>query len=239
MPKLPFWMIPAHWGLSGKAKEIAKINYYSTDEYEAAIACADYIYLTDYEIAKAKNEISLKHHKVTELQYTLNGLDIDLKFSRITELEKEKKALVTRLDYRDITEKDYDAAVVELLPEGVDKEIAAAEYAFKYHEITEAEYSKVLFTARKEPWMDFNVDFDPETNEVSFEFDYNEYFWKQLKADGHPGNNEDEIIENFIRDWGRKMATDEYSDDYDAKLVNANNQTPETGGLPEGIKVYK
>lgn len=237
--KLPFWIIPAHWGLSGKAKAIAKINYYETDEYEAAMKCADYMYLTEYEIDRAKNEIGLKFNKQTELQTELTQLDIDVKHSRITPKQREKAALEARLKHHDVTEKEYDAAVVELMEDGSEKRLAALEYAYKYHEITEREYSKELFTSRKEPWMDFDISFDEESNEIQFEFDYNEYFWKKLKADGHPGNDEDEIIENFIRDWGRKIATDEYSDDYDQKLVNANTETPEIGGLPEGFKVYK
>lgn len=239
MGKLPFWMIPAHWGLSGKSKEIAKINYYSTDEYETAIAIASHTYLTDYEIERAKNDISLKYQKISALQHKLNILDIDLKYDRITEGEKKSSALKMRFDSHDMTEKEYDAAVVDLLPNDEEKRMAALEYSYKYHEITEREYSKELFTYRKEPWMDFDISFDEETNEISFEFDYNEYFWKKLKADGHPGSDEYEIIENFIRDWGRKVATDDYSDDYDTKLVAANTETPENGGLPEGYKVYK
>jgi hypothetical protein len=239
MGKLPFWIIPAHWGLSGKAKIIARINYYSTDEYQAAIDCAEHTYLTDYEIDRAKNDISLKYQKVSTLQHKLNALDIELKHGRITDSEKKNSVLATRLEYHDISEKDYDAGIIDLMVDGEEKHFATIEYAYKYHDITEREYSKELYTLRKEPWMDFDIGFNEETNEIEFSFDYNEYFWKKLKAEGHPGNDEDEIIENFIRDWGRKVATDDYSDDYDTKLVNANTETPEAGGLPEGYKMYK
>lgn len=239
MGKLPFWMIPAHWGLSGKAKTIAKINYNSTDEFSAAFECAEHMYLTDYEIDNAKNDISKKYQKVSELEYRLNKVDIDFKHSRITEIEKKNSVLKIRYEMRDITEKEYDAAVIDLIPEGEEQRMAALEYAYKYREITEREYSKELFTYRKEPWMDFDISFNEETNEIEFVFDYNEYFWRKLKDDGHPGTDEEEIIENFIRDWGRKVATDDYSDDYDTKLVNANTETPESGGLPEGYKMYK
>lgn len=237
--KLPFWMIPAHWGLTGKAKAIAKINHTVDDPFEAAIQCADYEYLTDYEIDRAKNDIRFKFDKIDAIVHKLNIIDIDAKHGRITPSEKPKLALEARLSLHVITEKEYDAGVVELMQDGPEKRLAALEYAYKYREITEREYSKELFTYRKEPWMDFDISFDEETNEIQFEFDYNEYFWKKLKADGHPGNDEEEIIENFIRDWGRKVATDEYSDDYDTKLINANTETQELGGLPEGIKAYK
>lgn len=237
--KLPFWMIPAHWGLTGKAKAIAKINHTVDDPYDAAYQCAEYEYLTDYEVDRARNEIRYKFKRIDEITYKLNCIDVDVKHGRVLESEKPKLALEARLSLHAITEKEYDAGLVELMKDGSEKRLAALEYAYKYREITEREYSKELFTSRKEPWMDFDISFDEETNEIQFEFDYNEYFWKKLKDDGHPGNDEEEIIENFIRDWGRKVATDDYSDDYDTKLVNANTETPDLGGLPEGFKVYK
>lgn len=235
--KLPFCIIPAHWGLRGKAKEIALINH-NYEGYEADIRCADLLYLTDYEVAVAKNEIDLKYNKITELEHKNNSLDIELKFNKITEDQYKKQVLKNRLDSKDISEKEYDLELVEIMDDGDEKKLAATEYAFKYHLITESEYSKELFTLRKEPWMDFNVDYDPETNQVEFTFDYNEYFWKQLRDEGHPGSDEDEIIENFIRDWGRKVSNDEYLDDPDVNLTSLNDELAKSGELPDGFKLY-
>lgn len=235
---LPFWLVPAHWGLSGKAKELARINYYHDGE-EADLMSAEITYLTPYEIDKAKIEIKNKYKSITELDYRLGLLSIELNYARITKSEFVKKSLDVRFELNDISEKEYETSVIELLPDGEEKVRAALEFAYKYHDITEMEYNKELFTLRKEPWMDFNVDFNPETNEVEFSFDYNEYFWKKLKAEGHPGNDEYEIIENFIRDWGRKIATDDYSDNEDVKLVSANEGLENLPGLPEGFKSYK
>lgn len=230
--KLPFWMIPAHWGLSGKAKEIAKINYFY-EGYEADVRCAPLVYLTEYEVDKAIVDIEKKYNKLSELEYDLKMLDIELKHKRITEHERDEQALDKRFQHNAIREKEYDAAKVELMEDSDEKRLAAIEYAFKYHEITEREYSKELFTMRKEPWMDFDVEFNQETNKVEFIFDYNEYFWKKLKAEGHPGNDEYEIIENFIKDWGRKLDDEEYTDDEDVNLTRMTDE------LPDNIKFYK
>lgn len=230
--KLPFWIIPAHWGLSGKAKEIARINYYF-DGYEADTQCAPLIYLTEYEIDKALAEIDFKYNKVEELAFELKVLDIDLKYKRITKDEHAKAAIDVRYKHHELNEQSYDAALVEIMEDGDAKKIAATEYAFKYHLITEREYSKELFTLRKEPWMDFDVEFNSETNEVEFSFDYNEYFLKKLKAEGHPGNDEHEIIDNFIKDWGRKLEDEEYTGEEDVNLTRM------TDNLPDNIKFYK
>lgn len=237
--KLPFWLIPAHWGLSGKAKELAKINYHNSG-YEADILSADLIYLTEYEIDKAKMDINKKYNKVTELEYRTGVLDVDLKHGKIVKSELESKVLDIRFELADITEKEYDALRIEIMEDGEDKVRAAIEYAYKYREITDAEYAKEMATLNKEPWMNFDVEFDAETNEVEFSFDYNEFFWRKLKADGHPGNDEEEIIDNYVRDWGRKIAFDDYSDDYDVNLTKANPDSGSAGNiLPEGIKEYK
>lgn len=230
--KLPFWIIPAHWGLSGKAKELAKINY-QYEGYEADIRSAPHIYLTDYEIDKALVEIEKKYNKLSELEFELKVLDVDLKHKRINESTRNRKSVDARYKFHEINEREYDAEIIELMEEGDDKKLAAVEFAFKYHDITEHEYNKELYTLRKEPWADFNIEFEQETNEVAFTFDYNEYFWKQLKSEGHPGNDEEEIIENFIRDWGRKLVDEEYTDDPDVNLTRMTDE------LPENIKFYK
>lgn len=230
--KLPFWIIPAHWGLSGKAKEIAKVNYHF-EGYEADIRLAPLTYLTEYEIDKALAEIDVKYNKIKELEFDLKVLDIDLKYKRITSDEHALKVIETRYKHHDMKEYDYDSALIELMPDGDEKRVAAIEFAFKYHEITEREYSKEMFTMRKEPWMDFGVEFNEDSNEVEFSFDYNEYFWKKLKAEGHPGNDEYEIIDNFIKDWGRKLEGEEYLGDEDVDLTRMTDE------LPENLKFYK
>ncbi|AXC39264.1 UNVERIFIED_ORG: hypothetical protein [Escherichia phage CMSTMSU] len=58
--------------------------------------------------------------------------------------------------------------VIELMPDGDDKRLKAIEFAYRYEEITQQEYSKEIFTLRKEPWIDLDVVLNPETNEVEF-----------------------------------------------------------------------
>ncbi|EON7637185.1 hypothetical protein FOI42_RS01930 [Escherichia coli] len=235
---LPFWMVPAHWGLSGKAKEIAKAYYYN-DDYEADLKVAELTYLTEYEVDVAQLDIKKKYGVVDTLKYLIEQAAVELKYSKITREEYDLKVLDAKLSTDTITQKEYDMEVIELMPEGDDKRLKAIEYAYKYDEITQQEYSKEIYTLRKEPWIDLDVILNPDTNEVEFVFDYNEYFWKKLKAEGHPGTDEEEIIDNFVRDLGRKLATDDYSDNEDAKLVSANAGLENLPGLPEGFKSYK
>lgn len=227
----PFWMIPAHWGLSGKAKELAKINYYYEGQ-EADLLSAEYLYLTPYEIDKAKMDINKKYGTISEILYRINLVDLDLKYNRITKDEHSSSVLDIRYELKEISEKEYEAQKVELLPDGMEKHLAAIEYSYKYHEITENEYHKEIATINKEPWGFLFSDYNAEEGTIEFSFDYNEYFWKKLKADGHPGNDEEEIIDNYIRYCCRNIAQD------DNEILESDDAViPDI--LPEGFKSYK
>lgn len=235
---LPFWAYPSHWGLKGTAKELAEIDFYY-DGIDAELKRADIVYLTENEKKLAKNEIKFKYGVNDKYQYDMNKLDINHENGIIPDAEFEKLKLNLEFDHKRIDEKTYDAQLVELIDDEDEKFKAALEYALKYSDITQTEYNKELKTYAKEPWFEFNVEYDADSNDAILTFDYNEYFWKQLKHDGHPGNDEREIIDNFIKDWGRKLATEDYDGDYDTKLTSINDEmNQETGTTDTGFKVY-
>lgn len=228
---LPFWLIPAHWGLSGKAKELARINYYNEGQ-EADLLSAELTYLTPYEVDKAKMDINRKYGTVTEVLYRIGLIDLELKYNHISSTEHSIKVLELRYELKEISEKEYESQKIELLPDGDEKKLLAIEYAYKYHEITENEYNKEIATLNKEPWGYLSSEYNSEEGTIEFSFDYNELFWKKLKADGHPGNDEEEIIDNYIRHCCRNIAQDdnEVLDSDDAVIPDI---------LPDGFKSYK
>lgn len=230
--KLPFWIYPAHWGLKGQALAIAKIDF-EFEGIEAELKKADILYLTEHARAEAKNTILFEAGAKTEAEYYIDGYNNDLEHKRISEYDHKVKVLETQFKYHLISEKTLEESMIEIMPDGDDKVRAALEYSYKYHLITQNEYEKEFSTLAGEPWFAFDVEFDEANNDVVLSFDYNEVFWKTLQKDGHPGNNEQEIIDNFIRDWGRKLATDEYGDNYDTKLTTMNE------GSPTGMSDFK
>lgn len=236
---IPFWMYPSHWGLKGQAKELAEINFYF-DGVTADLKRADIIYLTDLEREHAKNEIKFKHKIFDEFDYELNKVLIDFEKDVINKSEVSNKKLELQLKYGHIDEKTYDIEYIELIQDIDQKYIAALDFSLKYGDITQSEYDKELKTYNKEPWFEFNVDFDESENDLAVTFDYNEYFWKKLRSEGHPGSDEHEIIDNFIKDWGRKLATEDYNGDYDTKLTSLNAENNQTTGTSDaGFKIYE
>lgn len=113
-------MVPAHWGLSGKAKEIAKAYYYN-DDYEADMKVAELTYLTPYEVELAQLDIKKKYSVIGDLEYLITVLDVELKYSKITREQYNVKVLDAKLSTGSITEKEYDMEIIELMPDGDEK----------------------------------------------------------------------------------------------------------------------
>lgn len=204
-------MYPKHWGLSGTDKEIALINYRYSG-VQAKLMIADVVSLTKYEAEITKNTILYENGQIDEYLYKSNILDIDKKFKKCT--KREYKELSAKLDYefRKITEKELDTILVELIIDKKEKELAALDFNLKYNEITLDEYNKEIATINGEPWFNWSLSYNSTDNSIDVKFDYNKFFVDKLKAEGHPGSTEEELIDNFIRDSGRKIATDELDD---------------------------
>jgi len=110
MPKLPFGILPGHWGLAGKTREIAQA------EYE----------LTGYDLEKRILEIN--HDDPNSADFKRKSLEIDLRYNKITEpfyhrsladliSDPKQKALATaELDYREgiITDLEYQKQTATL-----------------------------------------------------------------------------------------------------------------------------
>jgi len=68
MAKLPFWMLPASWGLRGKTKKIAEAEYYFKG-YDLEVELAKINHDDPDELKKALLDIDLNHKKVTNIEY--------------------------------------------------------------------------------------------------------------------------------------------------------------------------
>lgn len=105
MKKLPFWLFPGSWGLSGKTRKIAEAEYYYNG-YKLDIELAKIDNDDPTLLKKALLDIDLKHSKISNYEYdqavaTLETsdetkqkvalLEIERKHEKITETEYEKQ----------------------------------------------------------------------------------------------------------------------------------------------------
>lgn len=211
-PFLPFWAFPAHWGLKGKSKKLAEIDFYCTDEYEAAKQRAE---LIDDEVDRTRTMLSIerKHSKISELEFEKGLVELNMAFA--TEEEKAKAILRLRLKYNDLEPQEYELASIELIEDEIQKQMATVEYLYKYHEITESERTKQLCDLEGKPWWLLNAEFNADEERIVVNMDYNETYAKMLIEAGHPGNNVEEVMEFHLKDFGRRLATGDSLGDSD------------------------
>jgi hypothetical protein len=94
--KVPFGYLPAHWGLAGKTREIAKAEY-ELSGYELAekLLCLEYEDDdTNKEFQKKILDLRLKHKKITELAYYRN-------LAELIDDPKQKELALLELDYKE------------------------------------------------------------------------------------------------------------------------------------------
>ncbi len=216
--KLPFWIIPAHWGLSGKSKELAKIDYEIKDPRHAEELRAK---LIDDPVEQNKSLLRIQHkyHAITDDRYEFQMWKYDNEFA--TPEEEKKKLLEINWKYKLISEKEYLEGKIEFMPDGKEKDLQTLEVLYKYHEITEDDYKKQISTLNGKVWWKLSIE-SVDDGSADIELDYNEYFVKYLQETGHPGNDEGEIVDFYVKDLGRKLATGDLNEDEDVKLITAN-----------------
>lgn len=98
---LPFGIWPGHWGLKGKTRERAKIEYELTGyDLEYALASLD---LSGPEFSTALNELNMKYHKITNEEYLRTEANIKLRGNelelRLLELDKKFGLIKSDIEY--------------------------------------------------------------------------------------------------------------------------------------------
>jgi len=153
--------------------------------------------------------------QIAEAEYTLSGLDLDLRLVEINEsdpLTQEIQKLQARKKHKDISDYDFDKEMVNLTTqEGTtEKAVALLDVELKHHKLDKTEHEKQVAEARKEPWVAMpNISWDPSDPSKSFfELDYNSYFVEFLRENGYEGASEQEIVEKWLTDVCRSVASD-------------------------------
>lgn len=97
---LPFGMLPASWGLSGKSRAIAEAEYYYTGEdLEKKLAELNAETEVDKEVAKL--DVDLKHEKIGKVEYE----------KKVAELREEPYVNVLEMG---VNPEDAKAGYIEL-----------------------------------------------------------------------------------------------------------------------------
>lgn len=110
MSKLPFGILPGHWGLAGKTREIAKAEY-ELKGYELKLRLLeikkDEMSLDKFELDKI--ELDFNHDKISEKEY-------HRKLAETIKDDKQKELALLELDYREgkFSETEYTKKVATI-----------------------------------------------------------------------------------------------------------------------------
>ena len=163
---LPFWIMPASFGLKGKAYEEAEAHYLLEGE-ELDRRLVEIRYERE-ERDRHSLAVDLKYGKITDFEYDVKLLylsgevtplgELELKFKHgeigtkefdlerihLTAKPEEKAALLLKHkhDYYEIDDYEYDVEILKLQPDSDDRRLALLGLELKYGKITEYEHDK-------------------------------------------------------------------------------------------------
>jgi len=165
---IPFWMLPASWGLSGRSRSVAEAEYY----------------YTGYDLEQELNRI---HHVDTDsYNYQEDSLTIDHKNKKIDREEFLRRRAKLQLDYDLLTEEEYQVNLLEIDLEF--NKISKEEFLKQKATILKEPYVNVLS-------MEIN---DEMPTQGAFELDWNEEFIKMLHNAGITGTSDEDVVNKWF-----------------------------------------
>lgn len=223
--KIPFRFLPASWGLKGKTRELAQAEY-ELEGYELEMKLAEINHRSDpTALALASLHIQNRHNHISARQYREEVANIKLTGDAL-----QKELLDIKFDYKELTELEYKTAVIKLMvAEGKDQDLEMNELNLDMGIITEAEFKKNEATIKGEPYVAvINSNYKPEDklDGLYFEFDWNDLWIDELKANGYQGFTDDQIVQRWFEDLCRGVVDETMNED-DGQPVpfNSNGRT--------------
>lgn len=159
-----------------------------------------------------------KTREIARAEYELTGKALELRLLELdrdnfTEVDYSRRVIEIEHKYGSLTEYEYKVALIDLIADPTQKELARVDLDYKFKKTTETEYHKSVATIKKEPWVTvISMDFGSKSAlEGSFELDWNEYFVEKLKSEGYQGPTPDSIVNQWFMEVCRNVAMEEFS----------------------------
>jgi hypothetical protein len=171
--------------------------------------------------------------EIAEAEYTLTGLDLELRLIEIQETDPhilQIKKLHAQKKHNKLSdyEFDYQMAVISTQEGSTERTIQLLDVDRKHGKLDKNEHEKQTAEAKKEPWVAMpNISWDPtDPSRSFFELDYNSYFVEFLRTNGYEGASEQEIVEKWLTDVCRSVASDlgEQESTFVAQAVPTNRR---------------
>lgn len=211
---LPFGWLPGHWGLDGKIRQQARIEY----EYDGVDKDIKLLELEEptKEIKKKILNLKATSGLITDDEFQTSIIDIETEDNPSANLLAKLK-----LDYDQgkisVHQYELKKAEIEHGDNSTEYKLAILKQQVTLGEISDFEYEKKVATVLEQPWIKVvSSKYEPEDgiDGFSFQLDYNHYFVQYLKQNGYAGINDDEIVEEWFNDVSKTEMAAEIEADY-------------------------
>ena len=154
-----------------------------------------------------------KTRDYAEAEYYLTGEELQRKIAEIKSTSADDlilRNLEIDLEFKHIMQMEYDTQYAELTLEDEELALELARINHENGTLTDREYEKEVKTINKEPYV--NV-IEIDSDKHSFEFDWNEYFIKDLEDAGYVAPKEEQIVELWFNKLCKNVALEAFAGD--------------------------
>lgn len=198
---IPFWAVPASWGLVGKSRKIAEAEYYlNGEELDRQLLELNFVSGTN-EYKLQKNIIDRKYNHVTDYEFETTRLTILHGDTR--EFDKNKNEL--DYEFNKIDKYDYlvNKAKFDFGENTKEFNLEKNEIDIEFEKIDENAYNKNKATINDEPYVvfldaKFHHDGGRMGSSMEFELDWNSKFVEYLRNEGYSGINDEDVVDEWF-----------------------------------------
>lgn len=205
---IPFWMLPASWGLKGQARRRAQAEYsLSGEDLDRALITIDFAH-DSRQLAEARLKTDFKYNYITR-----HTLEIELAKLNLSDAQLERELIDIDLRFGQITQREAQEKIIDLEHTDPDeRSIAHARLQAKYGDIDQTQLEKIVATVKKQPWVVVKqLDTDPKNPGMgSMELDWNEYFVTMLENAGYgPAPHPEQVVDQWLTDLCKNIALEQ------------------------------
>lgn len=131
----------------------------------------------------------------------------------------EAELLAIKLRHNKMSKHEYDMKRIDSIEDDDKRQLATLACLLEAGDISEREYDKEVHTVHGMPWYHFDAEYVDGALDISV--DWNQAYIEYLKASGYgsyASATDEEIIDEYVRDLGRKLCEEDVSEDYRDEL---------------------
>ena len=204
MSKLPYWVYPSFWGLSGKTKERALAEYNLTG-YELDFKLLEIDFEPETKEYKQKRLVLLKKYKkISEIDFELEMLNLD-HYNHETNDYRYNRLYILK-QHNMISEEEYEFGILDVMDKYSEEyKRKKLNLELQYNIITEQQHKREMSTLDGEEYFEIlRGEWDPEQGMI-FEFDWNSVFLDNLRENGFRGETDSDLVNSWFDDVCRQV----------------------------------